>query len=202
MFEIDGISACMTNRVIPRSSFCLFPLVVANGASPPNQWVFSANCYWWICCLFDVVQLLDRVFRFLVCSKKVGLIIYNLRSFKCDEFKLFFHLWNFSGPNWAKEYRDYCHEEQSSWAEVVRNGKVHRTYDQAVKSNVLSGANRIPLGKRTYHNYVYHSSIRVHQRRSVFHRIVFFSLKVSCEFLAVQAPFSLFSGFSFVEIQW
>ena len=41
---------------------------------------------------FNVVQLSDRVFRFSVCSKKVGIIIYNLRLFECDEFKLFFHL--------------------------------------------------------------------------------------------------------------
>lgn len=67
---------------------------------------------------FEVVQLSDRVFRFSVCSKKVGLIIYNLRSFECAEFKLFFHFSNFGGPNWAREYRDFCLEEQSSLVEV------------------------------------------------------------------------------------
>jgi hypothetical protein len=122
---------------------------------------------------FDVMQLSDRVFCFSVCSKKVGIIIYNLRSFECDEFKLFFHLWNFDGPNWTKEYHDFCLEDQSSWAEVDRNGKVHRSYSQAVKSNVLSGANRIPLGKRINHNSDFHSPIHLHERRSIFHRITY-----------------------------
>lgn len=39
---------------------------------------------------FDMLQLSDRVFRFSDCSKKVGIIIYNLRSFECDNSNYFF----------------------------------------------------------------------------------------------------------------
>jgi hypothetical protein len=40
LFGIDGTFASMTIQVTPRPSFWLSPLDVANGASPPDQWVF------------------------------------------------------------------------------------------------------------------------------------------------------------------
>ena len=41
---------------------------------------------------FKVVQLDDRVFRFSLASYQVGFHIYNLCSFECQDFKVFFHL--------------------------------------------------------------------------------------------------------------
>ena len=55
---------------------------------------------------FQVVQLADRVFRFSVASQLVSFHIFNLRSFECDDFKVFFHLWHDGGPNYQVEYRN------------------------------------------------------------------------------------------------
>jgi hypothetical protein len=41
---------------------------------------------------FSPVQLSDRVFSFVVASKNVGFHIYNLRSFACEQYQVFFHL--------------------------------------------------------------------------------------------------------------
>lgn len=64
---------------------------------------------------FKVLQLSDRVFRFSMFSKQMGFSDYNLKSFACDNFKAYFHLWNSGGPNWAHEFDAYCSEEDSSW---------------------------------------------------------------------------------------
>jgi hypothetical protein len=48
---------------------------------------------------FNVLPLSDRVFRFSVSCKQVGFFVYNLRFFHCEEFSVFFHLWNDGGPN-------------------------------------------------------------------------------------------------------
>ena len=49
---------------------------------------------------FQVVQLDDRVFRFSMASQLVSFHIFNLRSFECVDFKVFFHLWHGGGPNY------------------------------------------------------------------------------------------------------
>lgn len=52
--------------------------------------------------LFAVIEIEDHIFKFIVASKSVGLLIYHLRSFECDLFKIFFHLWNDKGINFAR----------------------------------------------------------------------------------------------------
>jgi len=44
-----------------------------------------------------VCSLEDRIFLFSVSCKAVGFEIYRLRGFSCDEFELFFHLFNEAG---------------------------------------------------------------------------------------------------------
>jgi len=61
---------------------------------------------------FRVVQLDDRVFMFSVAS------YHNLRSFECQDFKVFFHLWHNGGPNFKVEYRNWCIEQAAEWMEV------------------------------------------------------------------------------------
>jgi hypothetical protein len=46
----------------------------------------------------------ERVFSFQVASKKVRFHIDDMRWFKCDKFKCFFHLWSDGGPNWRREF--------------------------------------------------------------------------------------------------
>lgn len=69
-----------------------------------------------------VVFLSDRVFRFSVSSPDVGFHIYKLKSFECEQFRLFFHLWNGGGPNYALEYRRWLDKESASWFTISRNG--------------------------------------------------------------------------------
>jgi hypothetical protein len=47
--------------------------------------------------LFSVVELEQQLFKFTVLDRQVGLRVYALKSFACDSFKVFFHLWNQNG---------------------------------------------------------------------------------------------------------
>lgn len=67
---------------------------------------------------FNVLQLGDRVFRFVVSSKPVGLFIYQLVSFECVSYKWSFHLWGNGGPNWRFEYNQFLAEEELSWSKA------------------------------------------------------------------------------------
>lgn len=86
---------------------------------------------------FDVVQLSDRVFRFSVASQLVGFHIYNLRSFECVDYKVFFHLWHNGGPNYVVEYRNWSLEEAAEWKEAAKRKTVR-----------LTGANAVPVFDR------------------------------------------------------
>jgi hypothetical protein len=43
---------------------------------------------------FRPQQISDWVFKFVVTSKNVGFHIYNLQSFSCDQYMIFFNLWD------------------------------------------------------------------------------------------------------------
>lgn len=102
---------------------------------------------------FQVLGLADRVFRFSVSSRLVGFHIFKLRSFECPSFKVFFHLWGNGGPNWIKEWRSFCSEEEAAWTEVKKNRpnvgnsliRPNYSFVDAVKTVPLTGANRVPL---------------------------------------------------------
>lgn len=51
---------------------------------------------------FAVVEVEDGIFKFFVISKSVGLLIYKLRSFENEMFRVFFHLWNGKGVGLAR----------------------------------------------------------------------------------------------------
>lgn len=67
---------------------------------------------------FAVFELADRVFRFLVLSSSMGFHIANLCSFDCSAFKIFFHLWGNGGPNWVREWKNFCAEEEAAWTKI------------------------------------------------------------------------------------
>lgn len=123
---------------------------------------------------FKVSALSDRVFKFSVASKKVGLIIRRLISYECTAYKVFFLLWGGGGPNWRdrEEFDRFEQEEQTSWsmapssrsfnprrgsfADVVRSSPfpsrrsvVNPAPSNQPNSSVLTGANSIPLGNAT-----------------------------------------------------
>lgn len=117
---------------------------------------------------FRVLPLADRVFRFSVSSRLVGFHIIKFRSFECSLYKVFFHLWGFGGPNWLREWRSFCLEEDASWS-TVRKGRIEQnknfvranfSFVEAVQQNPLTGANAIPVQPQQ-------------ERRSVFDRLFF-----------------------------
>jgi hypothetical protein len=60
----------------------------------------------------------DRVYKFVVAFKNVGFHIYNLRSFSCDQYKIFFHLWSNGGAHWVSESQKFFREENEQWITV------------------------------------------------------------------------------------
>lgn len=95
---------------------------------------------------FKVSCLHDRTFKFIVASKPVGFFIHNLRSFSCDRYSLFFHLWNNGGPNWRLEFKRFQEEERISWT-TVRSSSTPKSFADSVLAPPLSGANLEPLGR-------------------------------------------------------
>lgn len=102
---------------------------------------------------FDVLALGDRVFRFWVSSRLVGFPIFKLRSFECSLFKIFFHLWGNGGPNWIREWKLFCGQEEASWLVANRNisakqnvfVRADHSFADAVKKTPLTGDNRVPI---------------------------------------------------------
>jgi hypothetical protein len=58
------------------------------------------------------------VFKFVVASCNVGFHIYNLISFSCEEYHIFFNLSNNGGAHWQSESKKYFKEEENQWTEV------------------------------------------------------------------------------------
>jgi hypothetical protein len=67
---------------------------------------------------FHVRLLQNNCFSFLVANKSVGLLIYSLKSYSCQQFHLFFHLWRNGGPDWYKEYSQWIIEQDKEWTTV------------------------------------------------------------------------------------
>ncbi|CAN6177127.1 unnamed protein product [Urochloa humidicola] len=135
--------------------------------------------------LFCVVELEEHVFKFGVSSKVVGLLVYNLRSFACSAFKVFFHLWNERGVSSARISVLTDRGPRFEWTEVQAKGK-KKSYAQAlntsvinpkltaptrpprvkVSSNPLTGVNRVPIRQKQW-------MIRNSSKPSVFSRLDF-----------------------------
>jgi hypothetical protein len=66
----------------------------------------------------------------------------NVRSFSCDKFKCYFHLWGHGGPNWSREFRDWQQECQKEWTLVSPSKRRVQLGLQALKSKVPKSAFR------------------------------------------------------------
>ena len=64
---------------------------------------------------FMVFPLKDKVFGFQVSCKAVAMIVLQLRSYSCDHFKCYFHLWGNGGPNWGREFKLWKLECDAEW---------------------------------------------------------------------------------------
>jgi hypothetical protein len=56
-----------------------------------------------------------------VSAKHVGFMVYDLRSFSCAQFKCYFHLSGYGGPNWTKEFALWQKVCAKDW--VISPGK-------------------------------------------------------------------------------
>lgn len=92
---------------------------------------------------FRVLQLSDRVFRFSVASPAVRFHVYNLRSFECSQFRIFFHLWNGGGPNHMAEFQRWQLEEAAQWTTINRKGQSQAPSGPLPACPPLTGANVI-----------------------------------------------------------
>jgi hypothetical protein len=116
---------------------------------------------------FNVFPLADRVFRFTVSSKDVGFHIYNSKCIVRPEFKAFFNLWNFGGPNWTYEFRLFLQEENANWWFV--KGKKKISFANIARCPPLTGANAIPIHRHKLPSRC--SGILNAPRISVFNRL-------------------------------
>jgi hypothetical protein len=55
-------------------------------------------------------------------AKRVGFMVYDLRSFSCAQFKCYFHLWGHGGPNWSREFALWQKECAKDWV-LISLGK-------------------------------------------------------------------------------
>ncbi|KQK14159.1 hypothetical protein BRADI_1g14575v3 [Brachypodium distachyon] len=91
---------------------------------------------------FRVINLRDRTFRFSVTSRFIGFHIAKLLSFTCSAFVVFFHLWGFGGPNYVREFEDWCLEERNSWTTPKPDAKI-------IGTDVLTGTNQVLIGRKS-----------------------------------------------------
>jgi hypothetical protein len=83
---------------------------------------------------FRVSHLSGWCFQFEVCSKTVGLWLYDLKSFSCKAFEVHSSLWGNGGPNWFHQYNLWLDEQASEWTPVIHK----KYYASVVKSNLAA----------------------------------------------------------------
>jgi hypothetical protein len=78
-----------------------------------------------------MVEVEDRIFWFSVSNCKVGLLVYSLKSFSCESFKLFFHLWNETGITLARASVLLDQGPHFEWTPVKSKKNAHSFADVA-----------------------------------------------------------------------
>lgn len=80
---------------------------------------------------FNVLHLSGWMFCFSVSCKNIEFMVYNLKSFSCKSFSIFFHLWGGGGPNWRKDYALWCKEQEDEW--TIVGSKHKKSFDDIVR---------------------------------------------------------------------
>lgn len=122
---------------------------------------------------FKVLHLSGWMFRFTVSCKNAGILIYNLKSYSCKFFSIFFFLWGNGGPNWINDYRAWCSESEAEWTLVGPKGKPivgnKPTFAEVTRSSFPN--NRQSVFKRLFYpsdyNFNFLPRSSVHRRSSV-----------------------------------
>nr|TKW08979.1 hypothetical protein SEVIR_6G061100v2 [Setaria viridis] len=98
--------------------------------------------------LFVVTELEDWIFKFCVSSKEVGLLIYQMGFFLCEDFKVVFNLWNSRGFHFAKLALAKAQGVHHPWS-IVASKKSRLSSQHSAHSGQypLTGANSVPIGQ-------------------------------------------------------
>jgi hypothetical protein len=72
---------------------------------------------------FNVIHLSSSMFHFSVSCKDVGFMVYNLKSFVCKEFAVYFFISGRGGPNWRRDHALWCLEQEAKWTLVGSKSK-------------------------------------------------------------------------------
>jgi hypothetical protein len=83
---------------------------------------------------FRSKRISERVYQFLVASRNVSFHIAKIRSFSCDNYKLFFHLWGHGGGGELEDgIQIFIEEGDAQWHTVIhKQGK--KSYADAVRT--------------------------------------------------------------------
>jgi hypothetical protein len=81
-----------------------------------------------------VSLICDRVFPFTVAFKAIGFHILKLRSYECFQFKCYFHIWGYGGPNWQHELCEWQKECKEQWKYVGPTRKHRQPCDVAKRT--------------------------------------------------------------------
>jgi hypothetical protein len=138
LFDLDFAPGLQIQRVVEEhfsspvsfhtSSSREFFLVVTFGRSAirlneDSVSLILQSCLGGVAKDFKVAHPSRMCFRFLVFSKSVGFLVYNLKFYKCSKFAGFFDLWGDGGPNWIREHHCWLEESQASWTYVGSKSK-------------------------------------------------------------------------------
>jgi hypothetical protein len=64
----------------------------------------------------------------------VGFLVHSLKSFTCNAFKCYFHLWGNGGPHWRSEFKNWQLQCQQEWTLVSPNkGRTDKSLDALKK---------------------------------------------------------------------
>lgn len=100
------------------------------------------------------------MFRFLVSCKEVGFMVYNLKSYSCKQFAMFFFLWGGDGLNWRRDLALWCEEQEAEWTLVGSKSK--KSYADAVRSPLFCRAKHKPA-----------STLKRASNKSIFTRLLY-----------------------------
>jgi hypothetical protein len=107
-------------KVHPSPGFGAFTLVVSFGRASfrldeDRVAIALESVIGGFCGDLNIKIIQNRVFSFSVSCKSVGFMVVGLRDFVCPQFKCFFHLWGFGGPNWRREFLFWQRECAGEW---------------------------------------------------------------------------------------
>lgn len=88
----------------------------------------------WVVLLLVFTSLLSRIgiFNFVVSSKSVGFMVYELKRVISEQFDIYFHLWRDGGANCVSEEEWHLEEEQS-WTKVAYEKRKAKTKSKDAK---------------------------------------------------------------------